>query len=76
VFGTLTQFMGLRKLNTRGISNANKCMLVAAMAYNLKKYLKFTKNKAESVAQVAQKTILEIIAKIELILSPNPSLNF
>jgi hypothetical protein len=76
VFGTLTQFMGLRKLNTRGISNANKCMLVAAMAYNLKKYLKFTKNKAESVAQAAQKTILEIIAKIELILSPNPSLNF
>ena len=68
--------MGLRKLNTRGISNANKCMLVAAMAYNLKKYLKFTKNKAESVAQAAQKTILEIIAKIELILSPNPSLNF
>ena len=76
VFGTLTQFMGLRKLNTSGISNANKCMLVAAMAYNLKKYLKFTKNKAESVAQAAQKTILEIIAKIELILSPNPSLNF
>ena len=76
MFGTLTQFMGLRKLNTRGISNAHKCMLVAAMAYNLKKYLKFTKNKAESVAQAAQKTILEIIAKIELILSPNPSLNF
>jgi transposase len=76
VFGTLTQFMGLRKINTRGISNANKCMLVAAMAYNLKKYMKFTKNKAESVAQVAQKTVLEHIAQIPLILSPYPALHF
>lgn len=50
VFGTLTQFMGLRKINTRGIRNANKCMIVAAMAYNLKKYMKFTKNKAERFA--------------------------
>lgn len=76
VFGTLTQFMGLRKINTRGISNANKCMLVAAMAYNLKKYLKFTKNKAESMAQIAQKTVLEIIAQIQWILSPYATMNF
>jgi transposase len=76
VFGTLTQFMGLRKINTRGISNANKCMLVAAMAYNRKKYLKFTKNKAESVAQVAHKTVLEIMDEIRLILSPNLTFNF
>ena len=41
VFGTLTQFMGLRKINTIGLAQANKVMHVAAMAYNLKKYLKF-----------------------------------
>jgi transposase len=76
VFGTLTQFMGLRKINTRGISNANKCMLAAAMAYNLKKYLKFTKNKAESAVQVLQKTVLEVMDEIQLILSPNPTFNF
>ena len=29
VFGTLTEFMGMRKVNTRGISNANKVMLMA-----------------------------------------------
>lgn len=40
VFGTLTQFLGLRKINTRGIANANKVMLMSAMAYNIKKYLK------------------------------------
>ncbi|MEO8934662.1 MAG: transposase [Xanthomarina sp.] len=32
VFGTLTQFMGLRKINTIGIKQANKVMHLAAMA--------------------------------------------
>ena len=41
VFGTLTQFMGMRKINTIGIKQANKVMQMAAMAYNLKKLLKF-----------------------------------
>jgi len=39
VFGTLTQFMGLRKINTIGIQQANKVMHLSAMAYNLKKIL-------------------------------------
>ncbi len=34
VFGTLTQFMGLRKINTIGIEQANKVMQMAAIAYN------------------------------------------
>jgi len=34
--------MGLRKVNTKGIKQANKVMQMAAIAYNLKKYLKFT----------------------------------
>jgi transposase len=51
VFGTLTQYMGLRKVNVRGIQGANKCMLMASVAYNLKKLLKFTKNKSKSKAQ-------------------------
>ncbi len=42
VFGTLNQFLGMRKVNTLGISQANKVMHLSAMAYNLKKYLKFT----------------------------------
>ena len=37
VFGTLTQYPGLRKVNVRGVKNAHKCMLMAAVAYNLKK---------------------------------------
>lgn len=48
VFGTLTQFMGLRKIHTIGIEQANKVMHLSAIAYNLKKYLKFINKKIKS----------------------------
>jgi hypothetical protein len=41
VFGTLINFTGMRKINTRGIESANKVMVMAAIAYNLKKLLKY-----------------------------------
>tara|TARA_B100000678_G_scaffold288130_1_gene295986 strand:- start:4022 stop:4591 length:570 start_codon:yes stop_codon:yes gene_type:complete len=50
VFGTLTQFMGLRKINTIELKQANKCMQLSAIAYNLKKYLKFTQKRVKSGA--------------------------
>jgi len=66
----------MRKVNTRGISNANKGMLMAAMAYNLKKYLKFSQKRVETVARSAEKHLLDLFAEIQLILSPYPSLKF
>jgi hypothetical protein len=51
VFGTLTQFMGLRKINTIGLAQANKVMHLSAIAYNLKKYLKFAQKRARSGAR-------------------------
>lgn len=51
VFGTLTQFMGLRKINTIGIKQANKVMHLSAMAYNIKKYLKFIAKTVKSDAK-------------------------
>jgi hypothetical protein len=33
--------MGLKKINTIGIEQANKLMHLSTIAYNLKKYLKF-----------------------------------
>jgi transposase len=53
VFGTLTQFLGLRKINTKGIKQANKVMHMAAIAYNLKKYLKFE----QKLAQMKRKAL-------------------
>jgi len=70
VFGTLTQFMGMRKVNTLGIEQANKVMHMAAIAYNLKKYLKFTqklqKSKAKSLcfARLIKIVLSEIINSI------------
>ena len=76
VFGTLTQFMGLRRINTRGISNANKVMLCAAMAYNLKKYLKFTRKRVESVAQSMQAATSSLLGHIWGVFGPSPTLHF
>ena len=41
VIGTLVNFTSMKRVNTRGIKNANKHVLMAALTYNLKKYLKF-----------------------------------
>lgn len=54
VLGTLTNFMGMKRVNTRGIKFANKCMLMAAIAYNIKKALKF-KNSRPMAAMASLK---------------------
>ena len=54
VFGSLTSFYGLRKINTLGITQANKVMLLAATAYNLKKMLKFSEKRMKKMAQSMQ----------------------
>jgi transposase len=54
VFGTLTQFMGMRKINTIGIKQANKVMLMAGAAYNLKKMLKYIHKKEKTGVQTQQ----------------------
>jgi transposase/flagellar biosynthesis/type III secretory pathway chaperone len=40
VLGTLVNFLGMRRVNTKGILQASKCMMMAAIAYNLKKLVK------------------------------------
>ena len=49
VLGTLINFMGVRRIWTRGLKQANKFMIGAAMAYNLKKWLNYRKNEGEVV---------------------------
>ena len=41
VFGSLINYTGLNRINSKGLKQANKCMLLAAVAYNLKKLLKY-----------------------------------
>ncbi|WP_316828033.1 hypothetical protein [Pedobacter miscanthi] len=37
----------MKKINTKGLAQANKCMTMAAVAYNLKKLLRFTERKIQ-----------------------------
>lgn len=61
VLGTLINFTGMRRVWTRGIKNANKFMIGAAIAYNLKKWMKYKVKKVN--IQVQMLPILEIITK-------------
>jgi len=54
VFGTLINFLGMAKVYTRGIAQANKCMLMAATCYNLKKLLKYSRPKRITMSQVVE----------------------
>ena len=40
VWGTLINFTGMKRINPRGLSAANKCLIMAAACYNLKKWMK------------------------------------
>lgn len=55
VLGTLINFMGIRRIWTRGLSNANKFMLGAAIAYNLKKWLHHREPKRKTVVVAMKK---------------------
>ncbi|MFN0293039.1 transposase, partial [Pedobacter helvus] len=52
VLGTLLNYHNMKRVNTRGIENANKHVLMAALTYNLKKYLKFISKKVRRNAQI------------------------
>jgi len=54
VLGTLINFLNMKRVNTRGIDLANKHVLMSALTYNLKKYLKFVSKKAVSNAIAMQ----------------------
>lgn len=74
VFGSLINFTGMRKINTRGIESANKVMLMAAMAYNLKKLLKYNPEKrrkaVKQAASYIMDTLIAIIRTIKALIRP------
>ena len=66
VLGTLVNFRGMKRVNTRGIEQANKHVLMAAAAYNLKKYLNFISRK--SIVKVKE-VVKEAINPIKIAFS-------
>lgn len=66
VIGTLANFLGMKKVNTIGLHQANKCLTIAAVAYNIKKMMKtVTKNITVSVQALKNehKQVFEAITK-------------
>lgn len=54
VLGTLVNFLGMRRVYTKGINLADKCMTMAAIAYNLKKLMKWQSKKVEADIKAIQ----------------------
>lgn len=50
VLGTLINFTNMRRINTRGIKQANKHILMAALVYNLKKFMHYVSAKRKTGA--------------------------
>ena len=57
VIGTLVNYLGMKKVNTRGLKQANKCLLLSVTAYNIKKLLKYTSLLAQTNAAQMKKIL-------------------
>jgi transposase len=51
VLGTLINHHNMKRINSRGMAQANKHVMMAALCYNLKKYLKFIHKRPIIIAQ-------------------------
>ena len=58
VLGTLINFMNMKRLNSRGMSSANKHVLLSALSYNLKKLMKFSRPKVKAISNALHKVSL------------------
>ncbi len=82
VLGTLINFVAMRRIWTRGIQSANKFVLGAAIAYNLKKWLNFKNKKANSSQKKAFLSfysllsfLLSYISQTSVLLLETPGIN-
>ncbi len=55
VIGTLVNFLGMRRVNTRGLKLAGKCLLMAAVCYNLKRLLKWIGDEQKNTQKTLSK---------------------
>jgi IS5 family transposase len=49
VWGTLINFLGLRRMTSRGLKCANQALLMSSACYNLKKYMKHIIQKVKTI---------------------------
>jgi hypothetical protein len=63
VLGTLINYLNMRKVNSIGISQASKHVLMAALCYNLKKYMKYVQRKIKTIAM--EQSIFSLIGGLK-----------
>lgn len=61
VLGTLVNYLAMRRVNTRGIKQASKCILMSAIAYNLKKLLNWEVRKIKVVSMAMKKEVENVV---------------
>jgi len=68
VIGTLVNYLGMKKVNTKGLLQANKCMTLSAVAYNLKKLLRhkmiLVQIKAQQLRKYFEKGLFNLLNSI------------
>jgi transposase len=73
VIGTLVEYLGIKKVNSRGLSQANKCLTMAAVAYNIKKLIK---HRTKPLSNDTQKTNNQVYKANSLLFSVSYSVLF
>ena len=78
VLGSMLNYGNLKRVNTRGIEQANKHVLMAATVYNLKKCLRFNVKKpvAKVMAKMAEKCALKKSTLLNFMKSLLPTPNY
>ena len=60
VLGTLINFLNMKKINSRGMAQANKHTMMAALTYNLKKYMNFPTKLRKIGTNMLQKAVNQL----------------
>jgi transposase len=66
VLGTLINFLNMKRVNSRGIKQASKHVLMAALCYNLKKYMKFVRRKTETIVMEQSMIVFDALECLEM----------
>jgi hypothetical protein len=60
VIGTLVNHLGIKRVNAKGLNQVNKCLTMAAVAYNLKKMLKHQPKSVQSALKTVKNYLKEL----------------
>jgi len=68
VLGTLINHYNMKRINSRGMSQANKHVMMAALSYNLKKFLRFVVKKRSVLSQVISLNQGKVLAFLKMLI--------